>query len=720
VVTKESEYLYYDYLSLVAMGQFEDLLPHVQKREDNDIRRFADFLFSYGIKKVTILDKPDETLKGTPKMGNFDYLVQLDGKERAAIELTQIFEKEEDRLRSMQWGNLTSAFNDELKGYRSKFGKFKWTGIWNVETPENFGASLTKSKVMARKNVKNLLNALEKDESLIKLGPWALKLRKVTEQGVGTLFFSTSPEAGGIDPSKDIEPKLREQLLQKNQQLSVDGARRILVMINRYIFGETSEMISAFSRIDEIWKYENIDEIFYEESPGRFVLVFSNELRRALNSDTFLLNESFFGPFQLWILHLRKNNPASTFRLIKNILDRTGREPYELFHDDFAREEIVQLGEWLIEQKRLEEAMWLIDRFINDPNPPESDSQSSFDYSDKIARGEDPHAITTVLGSLAWVVQRLALQKDGCSAALAYVGKLLSHRNLYVKQQAVFPLIEIAARRQWLDGYGKRPYDRTYKEFRETVFSLVALVEDNVNCKAIAKLLCHVFSFYKDLSTEEVMRVLNALQIVEESAGLFIYFGVFREKHFKDQNIPFDGEKAKRKLIDLIEMKNGDQGLQIKAIWLIWRTLNQNRDTFETLKPYVYLFLNQLHPFRREFYHYIEFIVKDWIQEKPDICIDWFESMLKQICTVISTPNQARVGAGFFLHHAKDIVDVVAKQRPNKLEMLLKLILNLWKRGVYVGNLEQLFEAVNFVLEENGKLKIGRRLQKLRDSIKET
>jgi len=701
------------------MGQFEDLMPNIRKREDDDIRRFADFLFSKGTEKVTINAKPDETMKGTLKKGNFDYLAQLDGK-KAAIEFTQIFEKEEDRLRSMQWGNLAGAFDDELKGYVSKHGAFKWKGIWNVETPENFGASKAKSKVIAQKNVNNLVNALEKNESSMNLGPWALKLRKVTEQGVGKLFFSTSPNAGGINPATDMEPKLREQLLQKNRQLRVDGAKKILVMINRYIFGETSEMISALSKIDEIWKYENFDEIFYEERPGHFVLVFSKELRHALNSGAVFLNESFLGPFQLWVLHLRKNNPASTFHLVKNILEETGREPYELFHDDFSREEIVRIGEWLIKQKMLQDAMWLIDRFINDPDPPEPNGHGSPDYHDKIARGEDPMVITTVLGSVAWAVHELALQKDGCSAALAYVRKLLSHKNLYVKQQAIFPLVEIAARRQWLDGYGRRPYDGTYKEFQETVFSLVSLVEDNPNYKAIARLLCAIFSSYKDLSTEEVMRVLNALQVVEESASLFIYFGVFRQKHFKGQNIPFDGEIPRRKLIDIIEMKDEDyEGLQIKMIWLIWRTLNQNRSTFRMLKPYVDLFLNQPHSYRMVFYHYIEFIVKDWIQEKPDICINWYESMLKRIRTKISASDKPKIGSGFFLHHTVDIVDMVAKQRPDRLEMILKLILNLLKRGVYVGNLEQLLEAVNLVSDEKAKLKIGRKLQRLRDSIRQ-
>ncbi len=111
-----------------------------------------------------------------------------------------------------------------------------------------------------------------------------------------------------------------------------------------------------------------------------------------------------------------------------------------------------------------------------------------------------------------------------------------------MRLNAIIPLIEIAMRRQWLDGWGKRPRSAEYKEFHKLVYSLVSLVAQNPNYKAIAKKLCKVFAYYKDLSTNEAEQVLNALKITDKSAGLFVYFCIFRQRHYKDQAIEYNAK----------------------------------------------------------------------------------------------------------------------------------------------------------------------------------
>lgn len=200
-------------------------------------------------------------------------------------------------------------------------------------------------------------------------------------------------------------------------------------------------------------------------------------------------------------------------------------------------------------KKRFGDVIWIIDKFIDDPDPQEPEKYSGdpkFNYHQQIAGGEDPHIITTVLGHLAWVVQKLAVNKSYITQALDYTKKLLSHKNLYVKLQAIIPLIEISARRQWLDGWGKRPREGQYKEFHKIVFDLINLVRENSNYKAIAKWLCHVFAYYKDLSTKEAEQVLDALKITDEAAGLFVYFGIFRQRHYKDQDIEYNGHRLEK------------------------------------------------------------------------------------------------------------------------------------------------------------------------------
>lgn len=702
------------------MNRLVDSLTNIEKREDEDLRRFADFLFFSGIKEIIVLDKPDETRRDKVRTGNFDYLVQLDGTEKIAIEFTQIFEKEEKRVRSMQWGNLVGAFRDELKSYLQEHGRFNWIGVWNVETPEDFGASRNKSKNIARKSVHRLIEAIEREKSSVEIAAFVLKFRKAIQQPRGDLFFSTSPKAGGIDPSQDIEPKLREKLPEKNQQLAVEGAKRVLIIVNKYIFGETNEVISALSRIDELWKFENFDRIYFEESPSRFVLVFSDKLRDAWNSREFSVDNAFVAPFQLWISHLCKGDPVKTFSLVKKILTAQAEKPHELLPDNFARQEIIQLGNWLVEQRRFEDAIWLIDRFIEDPDPGEPGTYrgvSELDYHERLSKGEDPNVITTVLGYLAWVVQKLSLHKEHLVRALAYTNKLLSHKNLYVKHQAIVPLIETAARRQWLDSYGKRPYQGSYKEFHDTVFGLVKLVEDHPDYRAITKWLSHVFRYYKDLTTEEAKRVLDALKTTEESAMLFVYFGIFRQRHFKDQDIEFSGDELKHKLLDILITETEEHTeLQARIAWCFWKILKENLDEFDTLKPYIDLLLKR--PYRKNIFHNIELIVEDTIEHRPSACIYWFELILDQVSDFIASKEPTGIHGDLWLVSPDKIMMTVAVHRPDKSVTLMEKLVYLWKKGVYVRSPTRLFETFKLVSEKDQRTEIKGKFRVLYNSMK--
>jgi len=700
------------------MNEFVDLLRNIKKREDEDLTRFADFLFFCGVKKITVLDKPDETRKDRSREGNFDYLIQLDNDEKLALEFTQIFEKEEKRVRSMQWSNLVGAFSEELKRYSSRYRKFNWSGIWNVETPENFGATRNKSRIIARKNVSRLISAIEKKKSSIEIDGFVLKLKKVIEQQRGTLFFSTSPKAGFVDPASDVSPKLKEKLPEKNEQLTIEKAKRVLVIVNKYVFGKTSEIVSALSKIDDVWRYENFDEIYFEESPGRFILILSSELRKAWTSRKFLVNNSFIGPFQLWIFRLRNNNPKKTFFIVRKILTEQPKSADKLFPDNFAREEIVQIGNWLIEQERFEDAIWLINEFIDDPDPEDPEHYRgipSLNYHEQIVKGEDPGIITTVSGHLAWVIQKLTFYQKHITRALSYTEQLLSRKNLYVKSQAIIPLIEIAKRRQWLDGYGKRPYQGAYEEFHKLVFDLLKLVKDHQNYNAIAKLLSYIFWYYRDLSTEEAIQVLDSLKISDQSAESFVYFGIFRQRHYKDQPIEFDGEKLDEKLKKIIRNKN-HQRLVARISWNFWRILDKDRNEFDTIKPYIDLIIEQ--PYQKGIYVYIEQIITDWMKDRPEVCIRWYKSMLSRISEFVDQKNQLQALGGLWLMSTEKTVQAIANHSSNELLEVMEKLVSFWEKGVFIGSPKRLFETFRLVSDKNQRVKIKRKFQKWYDLMK--
>jgi len=700
------------------MNKIIDLLPNIKGDEPDGFKRFTDFLFSEGIREIKIIDKPDKTKKDVSRRGKFDYLIRVDSDKRMALEFTQIFEKEEQRLRSIQWGNLVGAFRDEFKKYLSKHKKFNWRGIWNIETPEGFGANKNKAKIIASKNVINLIRAIERGKSSIEVDGFSLKLKRVVDTKIGDLYFSTSVKAGFIDPASDLEPKLKEKLPQKNEQLNIKDAERVLIIINKYIFGETRELVSALARIEEIWKCTNFDKIYFETSPGSFILVFSKELRNCWLSRKITKSPDLILPLQLWIYHLRSKNPRNTLSIIKKLLDK--ETPHKIIPDNFAREEIIHLSDWLIDQRRFKDVVWIIDKFIDDPDPQEPEKYSGdpkFNYHQQIVNGEDPHIITTVLGHLAWVIQKLAVRRKYIVKALGYTKKLLSHKNLYVKLQAIIPLIEIAGRRQWLKGWGKRPKEGKYKEFHKTVFDLVALVQKNPNYKAIAKWLCHIFAYYKDLSTREAEQVLDTLKITEESAGLFVYFGIFRQRHYKDQPIKFNGKKLEERLKEILKSsKKNYQRLKASIACHLCKILDENRNEFETIKPYIDLILEQ--PYQRDIYDDIERIISDWIKDKPDICIQWYKQMLSKISEFIEKSERAQLQGGLWLMYTEEIIEALARYNSDELLEAMKKLVSFWKKGTFIGSPKRLFESFKLIPNEEERVEVKREFQKWYNSMK--
>src|SRR5260370_16581236 len=66
---------------------------------------------------------------------------------------------------------------------------------------------------------------------------------------------------------------LTEQLKNKHDQLDVDGHRRFLITVNDGCRAHARDVVAACARID-FRLYPHFDRVYFEESPGRFFLVY--------------------------------------------------------------------------------------------------------------------------------------------------------------------------------------------------------------------------------------------------------------------------------------------------------------------------------------------------------------------------------------------------------------------------------------------------------------
>ena len=286
-----------------------------------------------------------------------------------------------------------------------------------------------------------------------------------------------------------------------------------------------------------------------------------------------------------------------------------------------------------------------------------------------------------------------------------------------MKYQCIFPLIEVANRRQSLDGWGKRPYKGQYKEFHHLVFGLVNLVKENPNYKVIAEKICYVFRYYQDLSTNEAEQVLDALKITDESADLFIYFGIYRQMHYWNQNVEFNAEKLSSILKSLIkDRRKKTSGLRLNIAWHFRKILDDTPQEFNAIKSYIDLFLE--HPYEMHLFMDIEVIIIKSIKNDPGTCIQWYNLLLDRITEAIGLRKHVQPRDGILLMCTEGIIKAIAECNPDELVEVMGKLVNLWKKGMYIGKSKIIFESYKLIKDEKQKIVIKQKFRKMYDSIR--
>ncbi len=689
-----------------------------QKKEERYIKPFVEFYLSFyypEIKNVDIYCPDKDNQQKAPDY----FLKQL----RIAVEIKEVHDKKEvERFAATSYNvkRLQKAL-DELVQKDGGLSK-----IYFLEYPWTIKIKKGQEENIAKEIIKAIKNNL-REFNIENIGSFKVVGESGGNKTEIVLAVSMSP-VRSIDPARTIHQNIGPKITTADKQLGVLTAdKKILLLVNKYLFGDRiNDFIEALAySYKDLLSYKNIDEIWlqFESRDGQFFHEFLYSRDFLISFDKKKIkpsNEQQKQLFEKWFYSLEKlgdEYKEKLFFALKQFLK--DKKPYQLFTDKFTREEMACLGIWLAEKERFNDVIWIIDKFIDDPDPEEPEKYSGdpkFNYHQQIINGEDPH-ITTVLGHLAWVIQKLALDKRYILNALNYTKKLLSHKNLYVKLQAIIPLIEIAAHRQWLDGWGKRPRSSEYEEFHKLVFHLVNLVAKNPNYKAIAKWLCHVFAYYKDLSTRETEKVLNALKTTDEAAGLFVYFGIFRQKHYKDQNIEYNGQKLEEKLKEIIKSNKKDyQKLKENIAWHLWKILDENRNEFEKIRPYIDLMLKQ--PYQRNIYAHIERIISDWIKDKPDVCIQWYKQMLYKVSDFTKHTERLQLQSGLWLIYTEEIVEKIAKYNPNELLEIMGKLVSFWKKGCFVGSPKRLFESFRMISDKEKRIEVKRKFQRWYNSMR--
>lgn len=669
--------------------------PKIHKKEDASIVSFLQY-YSSKLKKNLFYS----AIKENNQIGTPDYYIE---PINTLIEVKEIHDRASNQKQA-QWGDIATNLQKAVDN-GELLSSVK--GTYLVNTPELF--KLHKFNEAS----KIILEAVVKNDKKVNVFGADFEINKVSDQGKMVVFGSMSG-AGFIDPPNIVYTNIKDKLITANKQLdnppaNVKPTKRIVLLVNKYYFPLWNwDLFKAISfAYQDLRIYQNIDEIWYQlktKDKGfthqlLYRKSFFDQFEKSRFTSTNAENYELFANWFSALSELGEEKKNRLFIALQQLLK--DKRPDKVFLNSQTRQEMVRLGLWLAEKERFDDVVWLVEQFITDDDPPKPENykgDAKFNYHSQILNNEDVNTIVTVLGHLAWTVQKLAVRKDYIVKSFGFTQKLLKHKNYYAVLQGLVPLIEIAARRQWLEEYDKENSTREYQKFKSLAFDLL---EKYSQYKSFGDPLTHLFYYYKDLDTDQAVKVLKKLEKSREAAALFVYFGIFRERHFKGK-VTFD-QKQLREILESIILEKHSEYFDLKGsiAWNFWRILEDTPTEFDTIKPYLDLFMSL--PYNKRYYSSLERIIEEWIERNPDICIRWFETMIEKVNEYVK--GDEAIARNTWID-SEIVIQYIARNKPILLIDLVGKLVSLWKLGAFVGDPKDIFEVYKFVQNPKTKKQI--------------
>jgi len=264
-----------------------------------------------------------------------------------------------------------------------------------------------------------------------------------------------------------------------------------------------------------------------------------------------------------------------------------------------AREAIVDFAEALAKNKKIKEAMRIIEIFINDSNPctPQKidpkDPEGKYDKHQQIKNGEGTNTFTTVRGKCAWALNNCTTLagREYLEKIIDLTEKLSNDKNYYIQERSCVTLSRLAQVRfsitpenkeELFFNQDKEKALKMAKKIEYIAFNLLGkfLSLDQKPRNVLMNQLLRVFNGLKLINQKSAEKLLNSIlkcneEVISEAVPLFIYFAEFRHRFYHDWkwSLPglfddledFDNKKFKDALIEII--KRGNPKINANFAW---------------------------------------------------------------------------------------------------------------------------------------------------------
>jgi len=623
---------------------------------------------------------------------NFDFQLQDQNGQALAVELFRLVESGEDLARSRVWHTMSCYIKEEtekkgLKGYL-------------VYTPQ-FTVKKSEMKSAAIKQAEIIEEGLSKNAGVKRFSHEGYEFHKI--DSLNTLSFSYSEGARSVDSRGTATVSFASKLPKKNQQVNITDHERIILVVNWSFFVGHRDAIRALSsfNFDEL---QNVDKIYFEVRQGEFHLIFDRNVVEALKAKQKVESEEALGLLIEYLTQQLADKKQEAFDFIKAIADSSGDLSW--LSTTEVRENLVQFGSELLTQDRVEDAMWLVRMFKDDPDPNPSgandpdDSKGEFNYHEKVLRGEDASVITTVRGHLCWLLPKIIAKNktEYYTEIIEIISRYLQEDNLYIRTQATYPLEIFWANRRAKQNTDGSPFEWKDEE-REYIRKLTLdTIRANKLYPRVMQSLLHVFNRNRDLNEEEadeILRIFIATKdrdVLHDLATFVVYFALFREKDSQYFGGTFNPEKSIALLKD--QIVNGEDAISSSIAWHLWKILADKLLPYESIKEYLPLFLEG--DYSASAMSKLALIFEELAKIAPDDAVMLYEGSLIRLDDHLQ--NHPEEGHQHWINGTEEILPLLAKE-PKRLVAVIDRLKDIWMRKaqIYIGNIKTIFESYELV-----------------------
>ena len=507
--------------------------------EDEARDRFVEYL---RIKEGITYETKAEDVPVTADVGgtNFDYLLDLAsaGVAPIALEIFRLTPGEYQLKQDIAWSEVVKLLKAELE-------RLGVTG-YLVRTPRFF-VSKPKRPAFVADLAQRLVREISANSSARQFEFDGYTVTRISD--LTGVLFSSLGGASYYDPISMGRTCLDNNIEKKNRQLALAGSyRRVLFIVNFNPLVDPTSLLIACSRFD-FEKYSNIDEVYYESTPGHTHVVFDRSIYIRLETEK-VSTADLENPFLLDLLSARLNDrDPHAFNIFRKLAEDTSSLDW-LSSDGLHA--LIPIAEEFLEKEDLENALWIIRRL----------------------RSNNDANIRTLL---CWPIQKMIVKN-----VPKHYPELLDILEQYgddldetVRAYVPIPLTEFATRRKLLNEDGSSFMSLELSE-RIRVLALKMLQTATV---AVADRLASVFCYIRDLSDREALEVVRVLSANVEkegrsdAAGLMLYFAIYRSGQFLELGT-FDPTLLQSLLIETLS--NGRPTMRSSVVWTIWRGLKED------------------------------------------------------------------------------------------------------------------------------------------------